>query len=150
MINDPYAFRQEYDRFVTDLGGTIGAWDGLKASYERETEVEETGEETALLTELVNKHDELIQTYNRRVEATNSIQALDPRLLTPASARTLTEGILRDDNVLPLLRVVEDLQVLSQTVVEEEAIARALETQAQRYQALITTASVITSALLAL
>jgi two-component system NtrC family sensor kinase len=62
----------------------------------------------------------------------------------------LTEGILRDGNVLPLLRVVEDLQVLSQTVVEEEAIARALENQAQRYQGLIVTTSVLISTLLAL
>jgi hypothetical protein len=60
LINEPYAFRQEYDRFVTDFGETLAAWDALKTSYDSPPGVEETDEETALLEQLINDHDELI------------------------------------------------------------------------------------------
>ena len=51
--------------------------------------------------------------------------------------------------MLPLLALVDELQTLS-SVVEEEAIAQAVEVQAQRYQGLIISMSIILSGAIAL
>lgn len=94
LIHDPYAFRQEYDRFVTNLGVTVIHGEDLKDSYEADTDATETEQELALLIGLVGRYDTVLNDYHQRVERTNRIQALEPTLLTPASAQTLTEGIL--------------------------------------------------------